>query len=173
MSKSKSIGNRFQQDFEKSIPNNLYYRRLRDVGSGSNGRFFRRVDNEGDYIIFNGNILVIFELKSTNSKSLPLSNIRMGQIWKMLENVVKKNTFGGLLIELRKYNECYFIFVEDFIYWYLFERNRKSLPYSWIKKYGYKVPRQIKRVRYKYDVQKLLNWIEVSVFDKENLRKGI
>lgn len=156
--KSKVIGNRFQKDFEDSIPSNLYYRRLRDMTFK-----FKKADNEGDYLVYSGNILVIFELKSTKSKSLPLSNIRMTQIWKMLNCVTKKNTFGGLLIDLRAKDECYFVFIDEFIYWYLFERTRQSLSYEWIVQHGYKVPRRIKRTRYKYDIQKLLEWLEVNV----------
>lgn len=168
MAKSaKKLGNEFQEDFVKSISSNLYVHRYKDSPTR-----FKNVANEGDYLVNAGEFTVIFECKTTKDSNLPLKNIGMKQVWLMLEATCKLNTFGGLLINFRKYNETYFVFISDFVQWYL-NRTQNSLPLYWIREKGFKVAQKIKIKRYRYGVLGVLNWVENNAFVPKNERSGI
>lgn len=156
MANSKKIGNRFQDEIASSIPKNLFYKRLRDL---PNGRF-KHVDNEGDFIV-NANHLLILECKTTKETNFPIDNIRMGQLWKMINAVTKDNVVAGYIIEYRKLDVTYYIPVSEFVYWYL-TNSRSNLPISWVKEHGYKVARKLKITRHVYGIVGLLDWIEVN-----------
>lgn len=163
MENSKQVGNKFQDDFASSIPQELYYSRLKDMPSQK----FKKVHNEGDYTVFSGKFMLVVECKTTKDTNLPLANIQMNQIWKMILAVTKLNTFGGLIVEFRKYDICYFVPIDDFIRWYLYERNNRSnLPLTWIKENGYKVAMKKKISRFRYGVKGLLDWVEVNFYDE-------
>ncbi len=154
-SKSKKVGNKFQEDFQKSVPENLYCDRYKDSPVR-----FRKVTNPADFFLNSGWYLLLIECKTTDDNHLPLKNIRMDQIWKMLVHTCKFNTFGGLLINFRKFNETYFVFVSDFVYWYLFHKTANALPLSWIKEHGYRLSQKKIVSRWRYGVAGLLHWIK-------------
>ena len=153
--KSKKVGNAFQEDFSNSVPSNLYHDRYKDSPVK-----FKAVTNPADFFVNADCYLLQVECKTTDDSSLPLKNIRMDQVWKMLEHTCKLNTFGGLLINFRKYNETYFIFISDFVYWYLFSKTSSSLPLHWIKEHGYRLSQKQRISRWRYGVQGLLHWIK-------------
>lgn len=158
---SKKIGNKFQEDFEESIPENLYYTRYKDSPTQ-----YKKVHNEGDYLVNAGKFICIVENKTTKGKSLPLGNIGMEQVWKMLCATCKLNTFGGFLINFRDLDETYFVFVTDFLYWYL-NRTSQSIPIEWVKNNGYRVSQKIRIKRFRYGVLGLLNYIEECKYVNE------
>jgi penicillin-binding protein-related factor A (putative recombinase) len=157
--KSKKEGNKFQKDFEESVPGNLYCDRYKDSPIR-----FKAVTNPADYFLNSGFYTLLVECKTTDDTNLPLKNIRMDQIWKMLCITCKLNTFGGLLINFRKYDATYFVFVSDFVHWYL-NRTSESVPLYWIKSHGYKLSQKQRVTRWRYGVQGLLNWIMEVKFD--------
>ena len=150
----KKIGNKFQEDFFKSVPSNLYCERYKDAPTK-----FRAVNNPADFFLNTGYCLLQIECKTSKDNSFPLGNISMEQVWKMLCNTCKLNTHGGFLINFRKHNETYFVFVSDFIHWYL-NRDRASIPIDWLKDHGYKVSQKLLRTRWRYGIQGLLDWIK-------------
>lgn len=162
MSNAKKEGNKFQEDFEKSVPSELLCERYKDAPSR-----FKKVHNPSDYWINSGNFVLLVECKTTKNKSLPLANIGMEQVWKMIERAYKKNTFGGFAINFRSIEETYFVFLEDFIYWYLFIHDRESLSLSWIRQHGYRINSWKRRTRYRYDVVGLLEWVSEHKYVKE------
>lgn len=149
----KKIGNRFQEDFVKSCPSNVYVERYRDGGGK-----FKNVHNPADYFIFNGTFMVLVECKTVKTSSFPVSNVGLHQLWKMLLHCSNKNVFGGYLINFRKYNKTYFILVEDYYYW-LIKRTRQSVPTHTLNRLGYQVSSQLKRTRYRYGIEGLLEWV--------------
>lgn len=153
--KSKQEGTKFEHDFFSSVPNELYCERFKDAPTR-----YKKVTNPADYFVNAGNYLLLLECKTTKVKSLPLKNIRMDQIWKMLEATTKVNTFGGLLINFRAINQTYFVFVSDFVYWYLTNPSKASIPLEWVRQHGYKLAQKQKVTRWRYGVQGLLDWIK-------------
>ena len=157
--KSKIEGNRFQEDFFNSVPDHLYCDRYKDAPVK-----FKAVTNPADYFLNSGYYLLQVECKTTDDTSLPLKNVRMDQVWKMLCNTCKLNTFGGLLINFRRHDETYFVFISDFAYWYI-NRTSESLPLNWIKTHGYRLSQKQRVTRWRYGVQGLLNWIKEVKLD--------
>jgi penicillin-binding protein-related factor A (putative recombinase) len=156
--KSKRVGNIFQEDFTKSVPKNILIERYKDSPTR-----FKHVDNPADFWINAGGYVLLVECKSTGDSNLPLGNIGMGQVWKMLIATSKVNTFGGFAINFRKYDQTYFVFVSDFINWYLGSHG-SSLPLVWIKTHGYRISSRMAISRSRYGVKGLLDWVrEVKV----------
>lgn len=155
----KKIGNSFQEDFQESIPSYLYWERYKDSPV-----HFKHVDNVADHFIFEGNYMLLVECKTTQEKHLPLQNIRLNQIWKMMNACIKTNTCGGLLINFRSIGETYFIFVDDFVYWYLNCR-ASSISKSWIQEHGYQLSQVKKISRWRYGVKGLLRWVKEVRFN--------
>lgn len=151
--KSSSVGHRFQEDFTKSVPNHLLVERYKDSPTR-----FKNVANPADFWINAGEFVLLVECKSTGDTALPLGNIRMDQVWKMLIGTSKTRTFGGFAINFRKYEKTYFVFVDDFVNWYL-HRTSSSLPLSWIRSHGYLLSGRKAITRYRYGVQGLLDWV--------------
>jgi recombination protein U len=154
MGNSKKIGNRFQEDFVRSVPKNCLIERYKDAPTR-----FKKVDNPADFWIFNGSFIVLIECKTTQEITFSLSNIRRNQLLKMLQRVQRKNVFGGYLIEYRELQKCYFIPVESFLNWFI-SRDRESLKLSWVRENGIEIPGHKLQTRYRWDVSVLLNWME-------------
>jgi penicillin-binding protein-related factor A (putative recombinase) len=153
--KSKLVGNRFQEDFANSVPSNILIERYKDAPTR-----FKRVDNPADFWVNAGYFVLLVECKSTMDTNLPLGNIRMNQVWKMLENTCKFRTFGGFVFNFRKYNQTYFVFIDDFMEWYLSRPTASSIPLSWIRAHGYKISQRQIVTRWRYGVQGLLDWVK-------------
>lgn len=158
MQKSKILGNRFQEDFERSVPKEYLIQRYKDSPI-----HFKKVYNPADYEIFNGKFLTLIECKTTQELTFPIGNIGRSQLWKMLEIITKRNVFGGFLIEYREIHKCYFVLVEEYIKWFL-TRDRESLSMQWVITHGVEVPGRIIVKRYHWNIEFLLKWIEVNCY---------
>lgn len=92
-----------------------------------------------------------FEAKETTSKtSFPLSNIHKHQITH-LEKVLKHGAICFLIVRFTKLNETYLLFAKDFLN-YVYNNERKSLPYSLFKEKGYLI---------KYKLNPRIDYIEI------------
>jgi len=156
--KSKQVGNKFQEDFVRSVPNDVLVERYKDSPVR-----FKHVDNPADFWINAGEYVLLIECKSTNDTSLPLGNIRMGQVWKMLLSCCKKRTYGGFVINFRRFDQTYFVFIGEFLLWYI-TRSSSSLSREWIREHGYRISQKQIISRWRYGVSGLLDWIrEVKI----------
>ena len=82
-----------------------------------------------------------FEAKECESKtSFPFSSIHSHQI-KHLTQVLKHGAIAFIILRMSSYDKDYLIKADNFISYYN-GTDRKSLPYSWIKKYGYEISRK-------------------------------
>ncbi len=98
---------------------------------------------------------VDFEAKECASKtSFPFSYIHPHQI-KHLKSVIKHGAIAFIIIRMSCFNKDYVIMAKDFIDYYV-NTQRKSLPYTWIKKYGYEII-------YKYTVP--CDYLGIGIFD--------
>lgn len=150
-------GKRFEQNWKNSIPEDIFYYRLRDGSSSwdkSKKTRFQQT-NICDCLIFDGEILFTLELKSTKGKSLPFSNIKNHQIKDLLWSSEFANVISGFIIEFSSINECYFIEINLFKS-FLENCNRKSLPVSFCREKGLKIGTKELKVNRMFEVEKFL-----------------
>ena len=156
---SKGYGKQFEKDFKASIPNGIWINKFKDGGGWSNADNTRfTVNNICDFEVFNkyNKQLYYFELKHTNLKSLPFTNIKDNQI----KGLTKASTYGivcGFIISIC--NKCYFLDIDKFNS-FIESTERKSIPFEYILDFGLEIPRRRLRVNYRYDLVNLLGVIK-------------
>ena len=146
----KDVGKQFEDEFRASIPNDWYVERYKDDTAG-----FQGVSNPADFRIYKYPYLMLLELKSTKGKSLPFSRIRDNQLKGMLKAIKHDGIYGGFVINYRDLAETYYIPVE-LVANYKAMNDRKSIPVDWCREWGTKLEQELKRVRYKYDLESWL-----------------
>lgn len=151
-------GKRFEQNWKKSIPKDIFYYRFRDGSSswGGNDKVRFQQTNICDCLMFDGDYLYLLELKSTKGKSLPFNNIKKHQIDDLLWASEYANTICGLVVEFSELSECYFIEISQFKTFYD-TTNRKSLPLQFCRENGIKIGVEKKKINSRFDIYKFIN----------------
>ena len=147
---AENIGKRFEQEIKASFPEDFFVERYKDDTAG-----FKGVANPADYRLYKYPYTFLIELKTHKGKSIPIAKIRPNQIQGMLRAVQYKGVLGGFIINFRDLEETYYVPVQrvnDFI----LSTDRKSIPVYWCRLYGARIEQRKKRVRYSYDIAKLL-----------------
>lgn len=152
-----NYGKRFENNFKSSIPSSVYLYRLKDGSSswGGNEKVRFQPKNVCDFIMYSYPFLFMLELKSTKSKSLPLSNIKENQIKGLNEAVKYNGIISGLLIEFREPEKVYFLDINTLII-FLNRSQRKSIPISFLEKEGIEIETMKKKINYKFNVEKMI-----------------
>lgn len=152
-----NTGKRFEQNFKKSIPQDIFYYRLRDGSSswGGNDKVRFQQTNICDCLMYDGCYLYLLELKSTKGKSLSFNNIKKHQIRDLLKCSSYANIITGLVIEFSDLLECYFIEIGQFEEFYD-QTNRKSIPIDYLRKNGIKIDLEKKKVNSHFNIQKFI-----------------
>ena len=164
-----NVGKKFENDFKKSIPDNILLFRLPDAAQafgGGNLRFSRK--NPFDYLLFNSDrgILFALELKTVKNKTISFErsysdhgDIHYHQIVGL--NMYKDfdNVTCGFIIEFRKIELTIFLNINEF--------NRlldiipkKSFNVNDLSKYEIKytvIPQRLVRTRYRYDINNIID----------------
>lgn len=155
---SMKSGKRFESNFKSSVPKDIFCYRLKDgtanwnTSDKSDTSF--QASNICDFILADGEYVVLAELKNHRGKSLPLSCIRPNQLEEMLKYdkfVFVKPMF---IVNFEDLNECYALSVEwvkDFIEL----GQRKSISVSDMREWGTEVPCTKKKVNSVYDLSVL------------------
>lgn len=151
-------GKRFEQNFKKSVPDDIFLYRLKD-GSASWGgtekvRF--QPTNICDFIMHDGEYLYFLELKSTKGKSLPFSNIKKHQVEDLLWASSYANVVAGFLIEFSDLKEVYFLEINRYKR-FLHDCNRMSIPLDYLAKNGIKIDVEKKKVNCTYNIEKMID----------------
>lgn len=151
----KKNGKRFENNFKRSIPKNIFFYRFRDGSSswGGNEKVRFQQANICDCMMFDGYILYLLELKSTKGKSLPLNNIKQHQITDLLDASKYLNVVCGFVIEFSELNECYFLEIRRFLE-FLEETDRKSIPLVFLQNKGIKIGVEKKKINSKFNIEK-------------------
>lgn len=151
----KSVGKLFEEDFIKSVPDNLFHFRFRDLPYSliKNAKYDIN-NNPADFLIF-CNYLFVLELKSTNNSSYPFENTRENQVKGLEKYSHKDKTICGFVINMRKYTETYFITIKDYLYLQN-ESGRKSISLEDLRLFGIRIKQELKRTRYRYDIKTFL-----------------
>lgn len=153
-------GKKFEEDFKNSFPKDMFIYKLKDAGGWGRSEETRfTISNMCDYIAFDGESLLLLELKSTKGKSLPFTRIRDNQYDLLYRESNKKNVYPGVIINFRELEETYLLSIESLME-YKANSGRKSYPVDWIKKEGIRIEQQKKITRYRYDIKKLMKDIK-------------
>ena len=151
-------GKRFENNFKKSVPDDVFYYRFKDGTSswdGGNARF--QAANICDCMLFKDGNLFLLELKNHKGKSFPFSCIRDNQL-KELCNADKYGTMAGFVINFQDVEETYYcraIHIKKFMEL----TDRKSIPISWLIDNGIKIQATKLKTNYKYDISKMIKEI--------------
>lgn len=155
---SKNVGKLFEEDFIKSVPNNVFHFRFKDLPYFlTRNSKYEISNNPADFILFY-NYLLVLELKSTNNTSYPFSNTRENQVKGLKKYSEKDKVICGFIINMRRFNETYFINIDDYIY-LKNESDRKSISIKDLRLFGIRISQEVKRTRYTYDIKNFLEKI--------------
>ena len=170
---TKNEGKKFEEDWKNSFKNiNAYFFRIKDSAaafSGGNSEFTR--NNPYDcFVLYNG-YFIATELKSTKLSSFSFEKdgagnghklIKKSQIDGLYEVSNFKNTKAGFIFNFRNTIHTYFLDIKYFYKFYLdsekFSINEKDV----IEYKGVLIDSKKLKVRYRYDVEKLLNNIIIE-----------
>ena len=148
---SKNYGKIFEEQIKKSVSPDMYYLRIKD----STMRF-KGDSNICDCLIFYKRTCFMLELKSSQEASLPFGNIKEHQFNGLMDADKTDGIVAGLLVEMRRYKETYFIHIKDAMK-YKENTTRKSFSRDFLIKKGIKLEQKLKRTRYVFNIEKLLN----------------
>lgn len=151
-------GKRLEDNFKKSIPDNIFYYRFKDGTSawdGGNARF--QAKNICDYLLFKKQLYLI-ELKSHKGKSIPFSCIRDNQEKELLD-ARTYNIECGLIIELSDIGRVFYLDIIDY-HWFKQKTSKKSIPLSLLEEKGIEIEIIKKKVNIRLNINKLLEELE-------------
>ena len=160
---NKISSNNFETDFKASATKNVFIHRQRDVYIPPQCRTCDKAKivvpkNPFDFLLFSPPLLILAELKSGKQKSFSFSEkiIKEHQIKSLEKSCLYNLIIPGFIFNFSEINnETYFLHINDFI---SFKNNtsRKSIPYDYIKTEGLFINNKIKKVNYKYDLEKFI-----------------
>lgn len=164
-------GKDFEYQWKKSVNSDMYYLRIKDSPSsfGKDSISVRfTLNNPYDCFVFYNGFLFPMELKSTELSSISIQRckedkgkmIKLNQIDGLSESNKYDRVFAGFVFDFRNTKNTYWLSIDNFNL-FLLESNKKSINEKDIIKYkGIKVDKTIKKVKYIYDIHKLL--IEIA-----------
>lgn len=152
------VGKRFENNFKKSVPSDIFFYRFKDGSSawGGNDKVRFQSSNICDCELFDGNRLYLLELKSTKGKSLPFTNIRENQIKELSRASTYKNIIAGIVIEFNELDRAFFIDIRNVIE-FTKTSDRKSIPLDYLEIEGIEIEVTKKRTNCSFNIRKLLS----------------
>lgn len=167
---AQNEGKKFEEDWKNSFKKvNAYFFRIKDSAasfSGGNSSFTR--SNPYDCFVLYEGYFFPMELKSTKGTSFSFEKdgsgngnklIKLNQIHGLEEVGQFKNVYAGFIFNFRNTNNTYYLNIKNFMDFYnntsKFSINEKDV----IEYNGVLVDSKILKVRYRYDVEKLLKQI--------------
>ena len=173
-------GKLFEEQWKRSIPEDVYYLRLKDNPSsfGKDSSFVRfTLNNPFDCLVFYNGFLFPLELKSTSSKSISIQTkkeekgkmIKINQIEGLFKSNKYENIFSGFLFDFRESEKTFWMGINDFLK-FQEENNKKSINEKDIIKYNaIEVEKEKKKTRYVFSVKKLIEDVVVKNGEKNSL----
>ena len=149
-------GKKFEQDFRNSMPEDVFYYRLRDGtaawSGGENTRF--QQTNICDCLLFHGHNLYMLELKSHKGKSIPFTAFRQNQL-EGLVDAENKGVKAGFVINMRNTEQTFYV-PASALYEVIQTSDRKSIPLEFLTSQCKQIVGEKKRTRWRYDVERFL-----------------
>lgn len=151
-------GKNFEEDFRKSVKinNEISLQRLYDVTGGRAG-----IHYHCDFIAYKYPHEYHLELKSTKGTRLNFNYISDNQYNGLLEKSKIKGVYAGILINFREVEKTYFVNITTIKMLRILDI--KSISYLEAEQYGVELTGAKKRVKFTYDVGKLLDEIPKGV----------
>jgi len=118
-----------------------------------------------DFTVYKYPILILLELKSTQSKSFSFDEkiIKAHQIKSLIKYKDYNGISSGFVFNFAKYdNLTYFLDIKDYVN-FTEATDRKSIPLDYIEQKGVKILNQQKKVHYKYDIEGLFKMLTKGV----------
>lgn len=160
-----NLGKVFEENWKKSVPNEIFYYRFRDSGStfyGGNDKLRFSASNIADCLLYDScSGLHLVELKHHKGKSIPISCI-MGNKTKekQIDDLYKANQHVGvystIVVFFGDVERCFSISINDFID-FVKKGERKSLPIEYFEENGVEIGVTKLRTNYRYNISK---WLE-------------
>ncbi|MGL4572019.1 MAG: Holliday junction resolvase RecU [Clostridium sp.] len=154
---AKNEGKKFEEDFKNSVPKEYFVYRFKDGTANFKGEKNENVrfqaHNICDFQVFAEDRLFLFELKSYNGASIPLSGIRKNQIDGMIKASEHKNVEPYFLLNFRPLESVFAIKVQT-LQKFIEKAERKSIPIKWCIENGIEVIGVKKKVRFRYELEK-------------------
>lgn len=147
-------GKMFEQDFKKSVPEDVRYIRLKDDTSG-----FAGISNPCDCILYKMPLMYMLELKTHLGKSIPFGAISRNQFEGLRKSCEYSGIVAGVVFNFRDLEKTYFVDGSK-VYQFFKEGKRKSFPVDWCRDNGIEIHAKKKVTRYVYDIEKFLGEIE-------------
>ncbi|MDD4779033.1 MAG: Holliday junction resolvase RecU [Tissierellia bacterium] len=167
----KNEGKKFEEDFKNSIDESkIYYYRLRDSASsfgGGNDSTRFSIKNDYDCFIYLSPNYFPFELKSKQNTSVGIQktkeekgkDIKLHQIEGLTKASQYEGIYAGLLLNFRSTEHTYWLDIKNFNR-FNEGTNKKSINENDVIEYGgLLVPQTLKKVRYRYDIDKMIKMI--------------
>lgn len=140
-----NYGKDFEKYFKISFENyNTFIYRLPDIPYNPNTKFNGH-KQLCDFFVFKNNKFYLFELKSTQLTSLPLSNFGEHQIPGMIKETNKEgDIYSYLVVQMRHYDKTYCIEIKK-VEEYIEKTGKKSLSIEFLKEHGVELEMRTKK----------------------------
>jgi recombination protein U len=161
-------GKVFENNFKKSVPENIYYMRMKDSPSSfsqQNGGVVRFTSNNPyDNFMFYKYHFFPFELKSTQSTSFSIQmekmekgkDIKLHQIQGLTIASEYEGICAGFILDFRKSDNTYFLNIKEFNK-FLARSDKKSINEKDVFDIGgILIEKKLKKINYTYNIEKLM-----------------
>lgn len=163
----KSVGKVFEENWKKSVPENIWIYRPPDAAQSfnqsSNLRFSQK--SPCDYMMFDGNHFFCLELKTVAGKSISFERtkkdkgeIHYHQIEYLKSCLSFKNIIPGLIIDFRGTDNTWFLHIKE---WdgLINSIDKKSFNESDLLSYSYPIliSKKKLKVNYRYNIQQFID----------------
>lgn len=168
---SKTVGKQFEENIKASIPEGVYYQRLKDPAQafgGGNAETRFSPQNPYDCFMYSYPNLYTLELKTVarsmtfwresfdKSKTKSTYNIKKHQINGLLNAAEHKGAIAGFILNFRDTNKTYFVEINRFVE-VTNHMAKKSLNQIDVLSMGILIPQHQLKVNWRYDIQHLID----------------
>jgi penicillin-binding protein-related factor A (putative recombinase) len=176
---AQNEGKKFESDFQKSIPEDVYFYRLRDTASAfGGGSDFLRFSSQNHYdcFLYKHPFFYPTELKSNQGTSFSIQHtkeekgkdIKLHQIEGLTAASKFSGAYAGLILNFRKTGNTYWLDIRNFNR-FNEGTEKKSINEKDVQEFGgIGIRSEIKRVRYKYFIGELIEKIQSEVINYAN-----
>jgi penicillin-binding protein-related factor A (putative recombinase) len=166
-----NTGKIFEEDIKKSIDTNrIYYYRLRDAASsfgGGNDSLRFSIKNDYDCFMFLSPNFFPLELKSNQGTSFSIQkekedkgkDIKLNQIEGLTKAGEYPNSYAGFLFNFRSTEHTYWLDIRNFNEFNSITVKKSINEKDVIEYKGLLIPQTLKKVRYRYDIDKMIEMI--------------
>lgn len=170
----KNLGKIFEENWKKSVPNNVFFYRFRDSGSsyyGGNENLRFSISNIADCLLYDFPTgLRLIELKNHKGKSIPISCI-LGQKKangkyskeKQIKDLYEANNYTGvyshIIVFFSDVERCFDLPIDKFVS-FLHNKERESIPISYFQENGTEIETFKLRSNYRFNIEKWLICIQ-------------